>query len=369
MSDPTYLLRAGESGTVIKGTPGNVLAIGSDGESVQPVPGGAGLVSSVFGRIGAVVAVLGDYAASLVSNDSGVAGTTVADALDTLEAEISVLVVGVSSVFGRSGAVTAQSGDYGSDLIANDSGVAGANVSDALDVVDTRITALNSDNISNNSGVAGASVSDALDTLAASAGAVDSVFGRIGVVVAAAGDYVASLITNDSTVSGVHVDDALDSLAASIASLVVGVSSVFGRSGAVTAQNGDYTGSQITGTSTVPGATVKAELDWFASQSAIAGGSAPAVDFTAARVYVVTLNQNAALNITLPPAGLEGIVHIVQPAAGGPFTATFGANVKLQTVASGGGTPSFSTVANTRNTFSILSDGAFGYLNNEGEFA
>ena len=41
-------------------------------------------VSSVFGRLGAVIAALGDYAASLVTNDSGVAGATVKEALDTL---------------------------------------------------------------------------------------------------------------------------------------------------------------------------------------------------------------------------------------------------------------------------------------------
>jgi hypothetical protein len=41
-------------------------------------------VMSVFGRVGAVVAVLGDYAAGLVTNDSVVEGATVKDALDNL---------------------------------------------------------------------------------------------------------------------------------------------------------------------------------------------------------------------------------------------------------------------------------------------
>lgn len=43
-------------------------------------------VTSVFGRIGAVIATLGDYAASLITNDSSVTGATVKDALDTLGA-------------------------------------------------------------------------------------------------------------------------------------------------------------------------------------------------------------------------------------------------------------------------------------------
>ena len=41
---------------------------------------------------------------------------------------------------------------------------------------------------------------------------VSSVFGRIGAVIAVAGDYLASQITNDSTVPGSFVDDALDNL-------------------------------------------------------------------------------------------------------------------------------------------------------------
>jgi hypothetical protein len=47
-------------------------------------------------------------------------------------------------------------------------------------------------------------------------GAVDSVFGRVGVVVAAAGDYAASEVDNDSAVAGAFVDDALNNLALAI---------------------------------------------------------------------------------------------------------------------------------------------------------
>lgn len=47
---------------------------------------GGGAVDSVFGRTGIVVAAASDYDASQVDNDSGVAGATVAAALDTLAA-------------------------------------------------------------------------------------------------------------------------------------------------------------------------------------------------------------------------------------------------------------------------------------------
>jgi hypothetical protein len=50
-------------------------------------------------------------------------------------------------------------------------------------------------------------------------GAVASVFGRAGVVVAVAGDYDSDEVTNVSAVVGVSVSDALDTLAASIALL------------------------------------------------------------------------------------------------------------------------------------------------------
>ena len=52
----------------------NSIAFGAD---VSPV-------TSVFSRVGAVVAVLNDYAASLVDNDSSVPGATVKDALESL---------------------------------------------------------------------------------------------------------------------------------------------------------------------------------------------------------------------------------------------------------------------------------------------
>lgn len=91
--------------------------------------GGGGAVSSVFGRTGAVLAVLGDYPASKVSNDSSVSGATVKDALNTL------LSSGVTSVFGRTGVVSAVSGDYPASKITNDSSVTGATVKDALNTL------------------------------------------------------------------------------------------------------------------------------------------------------------------------------------------------------------------------------------------
>ncbi len=73
-----------------------------------------------------------------------------------------------------------------------------------------------SDQVDNVSGVTGASVSDALDYLLANAGAVASVYGRVGAVVAVAGDYDSDQVDNLSSVTGAFVSDALDALLAAI---------------------------------------------------------------------------------------------------------------------------------------------------------
>jgi hypothetical protein len=80
-------------------------------------------------------------------------------------------------------------------------------------------------------------------------GAVSSVFGRTGAVIAIAGDYTVSQITNAVSTVASYADPVwITSLSwAKITGAPSAVvSSVFGRSGAVVAQNGDYTAAQIT---------------------------------------------------------------------------------------------------------------------------
>lgn len=153
-------------------------------------PDAGGLVSTVFGRSGAVVAALNDYAASLVQNDSAVSGATVKAALETLAAAIlSIPPAPVSSVFGRTGAIAATLGDYVASKITNDSSVSGATTKDALNALLAAIPSV----------------------------PVSSVFGRTGAIAATAGDYTTSKITNNSSVSGATSKDALETLQASIA--------------------------------------------------------------------------------------------------------------------------------------------------------
>lgn len=126
---------AGVAALVAVGTATHVLT--SNGAGAAPtfqVAGGGGAVTSVFSRVGVVVAVAGDYAASEVTNDSGVTGAFVDDALDTLAAAV-VAAAGmgpVDSVFSRTGVVVAAASDYDASQVDNDSSVAGAFVDDAL---------------------------------------------------------------------------------------------------------------------------------------------------------------------------------------------------------------------------------------------
>ncbi len=92
--------------------------------------GGGGAVASVFGRTGAVAAAASDYDASQVDNDSGVSGATVKDALDALASDVSgkqdsdadlTALAGVSAtgLLARTGAGTAAARTVtGSDGIA-----------------------------------------------------------------------------------------------------------------------------------------------------------------------------------------------------------------------------------------------------------
>lgn len=82
------------------------------------------------------------YDDSQIINASTVTGSTTKDALNTLKAAdtslaatVAGLVTGVSSVFGRTNAVVAAAGDYTSSLITNSSGVTGSTVTAALDLL------------------------------------------------------------------------------------------------------------------------------------------------------------------------------------------------------------------------------------------
>jgi hypothetical protein len=196
-------------------------------------------VATVFGRSGAVTAQAGDYDASEIAVDpeglANSAGTDVQEVLSDLDAAITAAVEGggaVDSVFGRTGVVTASAGDYDATEITVDpaelDNSVGTDVQAVLQDLDAAITAASE-----------------------GGGAVDSVFGRTGVVTATAGDYDATEITVDpeglANSSGTDVQEVLEDFDAAITAASSGgaVESVFGRTGVVTAQAGDYQASEV----------------------------------------------------------------------------------------------------------------------------
>ena len=121
----------GVSGAVPAPAAGNAAAgkfLKADGTWEVPPGGGGGAVSSVFGRTGAVVATSGDYTVSQVTGAAPIAspaltGTptapTAAPATNTTQVATTAFVEAavaaggaVTSVFTRTGAVVATSGDY-----------------------------------------------------------------------------------------------------------------------------------------------------------------------------------------------------------------------------------------------------------------
>ena len=134
------------------------------------------------------------------------------------------IVTGVSSVFGRVGAVTAQIGDYTAAQVTNAVSTLGTYADPAW------LTQLSWSKLTG------------VPTL------VNSVFGRTGAVTAAVGDYTAAQVTNAVSTLGTYADPAwLTQLSwGKLTGVPTLVNSAFGRTGTVIAATGDYTAAQVT---------------------------------------------------------------------------------------------------------------------------
>ena len=148
---------AGVAALVATGSATDVLTSNGAGAAPTFQAGGGAPVSSVFGRVGAVVAVSGDYDFTEVSgtisdaqHGTRAGGTLHADVvaggadgfmtgtdktkLDGISAGAEVNAV--DSVFGRTGAVVAAASDYDASQVDNDSNILGATVDVALNNLD-----------------------------------------------------------------------------------------------------------------------------------------------------------------------------------------------------------------------------------------
>ena len=130
-------------------------------------------------------------------------------------ASVNVGVGAVSSVFGRTGAVLAQSGDYGfgqisGTVVAGQLPNAGGDVSGTLTAA--TVTGIQSRAVSNTAPSNGQALvwnsgaSAWQPGTVSSGGAVSSIFGRTGAVAAQTGDYTAAQVTNALSQSGSYSD-------------------------------------------------------------------------------------------------------------------------------------------------------------------
>ncbi len=136
-----------------------------------------------------------------------------------------------------------------------------------------------------------------IDTAAVTAG-VSSFNTRMGAVLPATNDYTDLQVQNTSSVAGTGVKGALNTLLAAIGALVTGVSSVFGRSGAVTAQNNDYAVTQLGVSATAKLVGRFAAGAGLAQEGTIGGGLEVNAGLDSVQV-ATTLPARGSLNVTV----------------------------------------------------------------------
>lgn len=138
-----------------------------------------------------------------------------------------------------------------------------------------------------------------------------------------------------------------------------GVTSFNARTGVVVPANGDYDSDQVDNLSNVPGTSTSDALDdlniggGFVTPAAAANfGATPALNFSVNRYIRGIINANATPTITLP-RGYECFLELQQPAAGGPFTWTWPANLRWTDDLA----PTLSVGASKRDFIRLLNDG------------
>ncbi len=198
------------------------------------------------------------------------------------------------------------------------------NANDALVFLQGEIDALDSSHVANASSVSGLTVTAALNALLTAiggGGGVTSVFGRAGAIIAALNDYTTSLIQNLSTVTGggSTATSALNALqsqisgvVSTVAGLVTGVSSWNTRGGAVVPAAGDYNTTQVNNASSVAGSTGSAALNALLALTSLTFTSVQSIT---ANTTIGSTHANALLNcnntgpitLTLPVAATHGL--------------------------------------------------------------
>lgn len=220
----------------------------------------AGGVASFNSRVGAVAPAAGDYNAELIDETSTRKIMTDVERAKLIGIDDGAQVNVVIGVFGRVGNIVATAGDYTAAMITETStkkimtdverdklaSVTASAAPNPTQVSGTEKTA------GTQTGLRSFSPADVKDMATifggggGGGGAVSSVFGRTGTIVAVSGDYTAAQITEvtDKRFMTDAERTKLSGIAAG-ATVAGACPTVFGRTGAITAQVGDYTPSQV----------------------------------------------------------------------------------------------------------------------------
>jgi len=267
----------------------------------------------------------------------------------------------VSAVFGRTGAVAAQTGDY---TVAQVTGAAPSFNPSFTGTITLPITGINQCLHVNSSGqISGTGI----DCGSGGGGAVASVFGRSGVVIAAIGDYTVSQVTGAAPSASPAFSGAPTAPTATVGTNTTqlattafvlanqAVASVFGRTGAVVAAGGDYSVAQVTGaaplaspalsgTPTAPNATVSTNTTQIATTAYVLGQLAstlPVMDGAAAAGTSLLTSRADHVHPSdtsrAPTASPVFTGTITTPITNAPALSTGGGGVVVAATTSGSG--------------------------------
>ncbi len=316
---------------------------------------GATAISVTLSNAAVISKVLTGY----VSGAGTVSSTdSLLTAIQKLDGNIGALVTGVSSVFGRTGAVTAQSGDYTTTLVTEgtnlyftnarargaisltvtgSSGAATYNsTTGVLNIPTYTLAGLGGQPLSTNltslSGLTYSSLAFVKMTAAGTFALDTNTYLTGNQTITLSGEASGSGATSISVtlsnsavinkvlsgyVSGAGVVSATDSiltaiqkLNGNISALVTGVSSVFGRTGVVAAQSGDYTTAQVTESGNLYYTDARARAAISETITGISYNNTTGVfSLTAGYVIPTTTdesNWNSAYNDTILSASVTG---------------------------------------------------------------